>query len=108
MKNGFKLLLTLMVIFSFAVTTPALAKKDGDPAGWSKGEKKGWNGENVPPGFSKADAKKAERDTRDAAKKAEKDLKKKQKEAEKEARKQKKQLEKQAKEQQKQLEKANS
>ena len=46
----------------------ALAKDKGeDPAGWAKGEKKGWKGAEVPPGLAKKDKK-----VKDASEKAEK------------------------------------
>lgn len=72
------------------------AKKEGDPAGWAKGEKKGWKGESTPPGFDKKDAKKAEADTRKQARQAEKDAKRKAKKAEKEAKKKAKEAEREA------------
>jgi hypothetical protein len=77
MKNKLKVFTVLLIALSFTAVSPAFAKKDGDPAGWSKGEKKGWHGESTPPGFSKRDAAKAKKDAHkqaegaaDAAKKA--------------------------------------
>lgn len=85
-----------LIVLMFALSAPAFAKHEGNPPGWSKGEKKGWNGGTVPPGVSKADAKKAERDARDARKKADKEAKKQAKEAKKQAEKQQKEAEKAA------------
>ena len=91
----------------------AFAKDKGEnPSGWTKGEKKGWHGSEVPPGLTdkekkakgeeseKADkevkktknnaereAKKSQREAEKARKKVEKESKKSKKEAEKNAKK---------------------
>ena len=101
----------LAVVFLAAslvfLNAPAgFAKKEGGPAGWAKGEKKGWKGESTPPGFAKRDAKKAEAEARKQAKQAEKDAKKKAKEAERESRKKAKEAEKEARRKAKEAEKA--
>lgn len=97
--------------------------KTEDPAGWAKGEKKGWKGSEVPPGLAnkkdkvKGEAEKAEKsldekrdsaekEARKAEKKADKEAKKAQKKAEKEAKKAQKKAEKEAKKQQKEADKA--
>lgn len=82
-KQGFWII--ALTIVSLALAAPAFAKKDGNPLGWGKGEKKGWDGKGTPPGLSKADAKKAENEAKKKQKQAEKEAKKKQKEAEKAA-----------------------
>lgn len=96
MKKGFTFLILMLAVFSFTVTVPAYAKKDDKPAGWLKGEKKGWDGAEAPKGQLKADAKKAEKEAKKKQKEAEKEAKKKQKEAEREARKKAKEAEKAA------------
>lgn len=96
MKKGFTFLILMLAVFSFTVSTPAFAKKDGNPAGWLKGEKKGWDGAEASKGQLKADAKKAEKEAKKKQKEAERETKKKQKEAEKEARKKAKEAEKAA------------
>lgn len=79
--------MVFLIALSFVVASPAFAKKDGGPAGWAKGEKKGWSGENTPPGLDKKNAAKAEKEARKKAKEAEKEARKKAKEAEKAAKK---------------------
>ena len=100
----------------------ALAKeKSEDPSGFSKGKKKGWEGQ-LPPGLAKKESKnmdvnkgattvkpelakqdkKTEKEAKKAQKKAEKDAKK----AEKEAKKAQKKAEKEAKKAKKEAEKA--
>ena len=88
MKNRFKFAVATFAIFSLVMSTPVFAKKDGDsPAGWSKGKKTGWGGENMPPGLAKSDVKKAEKEAKKKQKELEKEAKKKQKEIEKAAKK---------------------
>lgn len=94
MKKGLTFLIAIFAVLSFTLSTPAFAKKEGSPAGWAKGEKKGWNGADVPPGLAKKDAAKAEKEAKKQAKAAEKETKKKQKEAEKAAKKAKENAEK--------------
>ncbi|MFA7255378.1 MAG: hypothetical protein WC133_04705 [Candidatus Omnitrophota bacterium] len=88
----------------------AFAKDKGEnPSGWTKGEKKGWHGSEVPPGLAdkemkagkekeKADleAKKKQKEAEKEAKKAQKEAEKAQKKVEKEAKKAKKESEKNA------------
>jgi Sec-independent protein translocase protein TatA len=62
----------LLLIAAFLASPNAMAKKDGNPGGWLKGEKKGWNGGEQPPGLSKKDQKKAEKEAKKAKKEAEK------------------------------------
>ena len=91
MKNISKLMV-LVLLFAFTASIPAYAKKDGDPAGWLKGKKKGWDGGQTPPGLSKKDQGAAEKDLKKKQKEAEKQAKKAQKEAEKKANEAKKKL----------------
>ena len=63
MKNLTKVA-TLFLITAFLASPLALAKKDGNPFGWTKGEKKGWDGGEVPPGWSKKDQKAAEKEAK--------------------------------------------
>lgn len=89
----------MVVGISLCLLSPnAIAKKGegGAPPGWSKGEKKGWQGADMPPGLAKKDAEKAQRQADKEARKAEKEAKKKAKQAEKEARKKSKEAEKKA------------
>lgn len=90
-----KNLLPFLILIAFSLTfspSSALAKEKSkwNPTGWLKGEKKGWEGKDVPPGLSEKDAKKAEKEARKKAKEAEKEAKKKEKEAQREAKKAKK------------------
>ncbi len=94
MKRGLRVAAVFFAVVSLVFSVPAFAKKDGSPAGWLKGEKKGWHGGNTPPGLSKKDAEKAEREAKKKQKQAEKETKKKQKEAEKAAKKAKEEAEK--------------
>ncbi|MCM8775660.1 MAG: hypothetical protein NC930_04845 [Candidatus Omnitrophica bacterium] len=81
------LMVSMPLVFGNA-TLLAKGKDDGKtPAGWSKGEKKGWLGKLVPPGLSKD---KALRDS-------EKEAKRKEKAAEKEAEKLRRQQKREAK-----------
>lgn len=65
----------LMAGFVFT-TSQALAKKEGSPPGWEKGEKTGWDGGSLPPGLAKKEAAGAEEKAEKPAKKAEKKPKK--------------------------------
>ncbi len=78
-----------MVVFSFSMGPQAFAeegKSKWNPAGWMKGEKKGWKEGDVPPGLSGKDARKAEKEARKKARRAEKEARKNEKKAEREAR----------------------
>ena len=72
----------LMWVFIFVVAISGLnapavfAKKDGAPAGWSKGQKKGWQGQSTPPGWSKKDGNLAAKEARKKVDEAEKAAKK--------------------------------
>lgn len=57
-KMGWWIFLVTFSIFA-GTSSAAWAKKGGGeaPAGWSKGEKKGWEGESQPPGWSKGEKK---------------------------------------------------
>ncbi len=70
------------------------------PSGWGKGEKKGWQGGQVPPGLADK-----EKQLKDEAQKAEKEARKKKMEAEKSAEKQKKEAEKAKREAEKEAKK---
>ena len=73
----------------FVIATFFLASSVGyaglNPKGWGKGKKKGWSGENVPPGVSKKEMKEKENQAKKEAKKAEREIKKKTREARKAA-----------------------
>ena len=86
MKPSHSWLFMILAVTLAAQAPAAFAKKDGDPPGWMKGEKKGWQGESMPPGLSKKDTQQAEKEARKKAKEAEREAKKKAKEAEKAAR----------------------
>ncbi len=104
MKRRLSLVIAVLAVISFAFTTPAFAKKEGNPAGWLKGEKKGWEGKDVPPGLDKKNAEKAEKEARKAEKEAKKKAEKAKREAEKEARKAEKEAKEKAEEAKKALE----
>lgn len=77
--------LVAMLTLAFLMTPLAFAKKDGDPAGWTKGKKKGWHEGDQPPGLSHKEAEKAKKDAEKKAKKAQKEAEKKAKKAKAEA-----------------------
>ena len=52
-------------------------KEGGNPPGWTKGEKTGWDGGQMPPGLSKKEAKKAKKHAKKEKHKAERKAKKK-------------------------------
>lgn len=109
MKKNYSVLVVLFAVISLVFSAPAFAKKEGkSPLGWLKGEKKGWDGGQTPPGLSKADAKKAEKEAKQKQKEVEREAKKKQKEADREAKKKQKEAEKAAKQAKESLEKAAS
>jgi hypothetical protein len=74
-----------LLIAVFLAAPSAFAKKDGNPLGWGKGEKKGWDGGEMPPGLSKKDHAKAEKEAKKAKKAADKEAKRAKKEMEKAA-----------------------
>ncbi len=106
MKQQVKFMAVLFAALMVLSSTPAFAKKDGDPSGWGKGEKKGWHDEKMPPGLSKKDGEKAEREAKKAKNETEREAKKKQKEAEREAKKKQKEAEREAKKKQHEAEEA--
>ena len=87
--------LSLILFLTLVLNPTAFAKKgEGEPFGWSKGKKKGWDGGSKPRGLTKKDVEKAEKEAKKKMKEAEKEAKRKAKEAEKAAKKAKKQAEK--------------
>lgn len=91
--------LTLVFLAMFLITpTTAFAKKDGNPSGWTKGEKEGWDGEALPPGLFKKEGEEAKKKAEKASKKAEKEAKKKGKKGKHEAKKTKEKAEKEVEE----------
>lgn len=114
-KNIFKIASLCFLMFcvaSLGVVAYGEDVTEKTPEGWSKGLKKGWQG-NMPPGLSKKESKKISKEAEKAAKevdkqkeKAEKEAKKAQKQAEKDAKKQKKKAEKEAKRAEKEARKA--
>jgi hypothetical protein len=78
-----KKIIMLFLIAVFLAAPAAWAKKDGNPAGWLKGEKKGWDGGQTPPGWSKKDQKAAEKEAKKKEKAAQKQAEKLKKEAKK-------------------------
>ncbi len=83
--NKLKSLLILIVIGLFFASSVADARPSFNPKGWSKGKKTGWYGESTPPGFSKKEAKKAEREAKETKKEARKKAKEAKKATEKAA-----------------------
>jgi len=82
LKTSRNLMLLALVAGLTLAAPQAFAKKKGDaPAGWSKGEKKGWGGESLPPGLAKKDADKAKKEAGKPKKEAEKKTKMAKKEA---------------------------
>ncbi len=70
MKKRFQFGFILLVMFCVAMSAPAWAKKEGNPAGWSQGKKTGWDGGSTPPGLAKKEAHQAKKEAHHAAKKA--------------------------------------
>ena len=107
MKKMTLFILILFTVSVFAGNPEVYAKKyGGNPAGWSKGEKKGWGGAELPPGLAKKDANKAQKAAEKQAKQVEKKAAKKAKQAEKNAAKKARQAEKEAAKKAKEAEKA--
>ncbi len=61
-----------LCVASIGVVAYAEDDAAGVPAGWSKGEKKGWQGEAQPPGLMKKEAGKAKGKVKEATDEAEK------------------------------------
>lgn len=79
-----------IVLAGLLILMPAAsAKKEGGaaPAGWTKGEKKGWDGGSMPPGLAKKEAHHAAKEAKKQGKIAEHDAHKAAKEARKAAKK---------------------
>ena len=55
----------LVVVSMFLLGSSAQAGLN--PKGWFKGKKKGWEGESTPPGLSKKEKEKAEKEAKKAA-----------------------------------------
>lgn len=86
MLKKIKNLIWIFFIVQFFLITPqVLAKKEGTPAGWGKGEKKGWQGQDLPPGLFKKDVARASKEAEKTGPEAEKVVRKAQKGIEKKA-----------------------
>ncbi len=68
MSKFTKSFLILMIAVLFSVSSAAYARPSFNPKGWSKGKKKGWEGESTPPGLSKKEAKKLEKEAKETKK----------------------------------------
>ncbi len=80
--------IAMMLAVSFTNSHSAYAgegKSKWNPAGWMKGEKKGWKEGDVPPGLADKDVKKAEKEARKKARHAEKEARKNERKAKHEA-----------------------
>ena len=78
-----KTLIVMLVLGMFLAQTAVYA--DWNPKGWFKGKKKGWNGEQTPPGLTKKEVDAANKKAAKEAKKMEKEAAKQAKKAEKAA-----------------------
>jgi len=71
-KKFTNLIWMFFMIQLLLITPEVLAKKEEVPGGWLKGEKKGWQGQDVPPGLSKKEAEKVRKEAEKVRKEAEK------------------------------------
>ena len=82
MNRILKSVLAVVVAGVFFMSLNSSVYAGLNPKGWTKGKKKGWHGENAPPGLSEKEMKKHEKQAKKEVKKANKEAKKKAKEAE--------------------------